>query len=360
MDDPRAGGDDYRASAVGLSGYGRSPRWRGRPPVRGHIEHVLGTIPALAGTTSHGGSDSSSPPDDPRAGGDDEVPLSNEGRRIGRSPRWRGRRHPTDGLKGMFRTIPALAGTTGRDGVATQRGKDDTRAGGDDSSRAPGEGSASGRSPRWRGRLGYVDRVSVAARTIPALAGTTWGRLWSRSQRSDDPRAGGDDLSSFVAYPQTIGRSPRWRGRPLGCVGGGDSGRTIPALAGTTSSARSSWSAPQDDPRAGGDDPTRTGRGGSGWGRSPRWRGRPCRRRRARRVRRTIPALAGTTRCRSSPVTMTADDPRAGGDDTSSSLRVRTPFGRSPRWRGRHQLGRRGQVAKGTIPALAGTTWTTA
>ena len=199
---------------------------------------------------------------------------------FGRSPRWRGRRPRHARPRPGRRTIPALAGTTARRDACPRRRWDDPRAGGDDMTVTIAILAVAGRSPRWRGRLRVSSRGTDGWRTIPALAGTTGSGPGSESLGPDDPRAGGDDSVVRLISVRDRGRSPRWRGRPSGDrdsrprggvggrrddprAGGDDIVRcsdlsrlswTIPALAGTTRAQPRRATTRADDPRAGGDD----------------------------------------------------------------------------------------------------------
>ena len=171
------------------------------------------TIPALsAGTTMPPRPTSWKTPGGP-AGGDDTMRGSTCHARSGRSPRWRGRRVHGCQCPSVAWTIPALAGTTSPPKPARQLDADDPRAGGDDKVNASGSASRWGRSPRWRGRRGCRRPRPHAHRTIPALAGTTSSRSSANARSADDPRAGGR-----LGFPVER-RADR---------------RTIPALAGTT------------------------------------------------------------------------------------------------------------------------------
>ena len=275
-----------------------------------------GTIPALAGTTCARGKARGGNADDPRAGGDDNHGSAAYRAASGRSPRWRGRRPVLLSWWDVAGTIPALAGTTCLAPPFRSCLVDDPRAGGDDSLSGGYDGEHDGRSPRWRGRPTRGSPWRPWLGTIPALAGTTFGHGDGDLQRADDPRAGGDDVSTPAVLIRYSGRSPRWRGRRPWSLSGGATLWTIPALAGTTTLTRSQSPVCADDPRAGGDDEVPLSNEGRRIGRSPRWRGRPGSPSRRVGGRWTIPALAGTTKSRHRSTRTREDDPRAGGDDS--------------------------------------------
>ena len=232
--------------------------------------------------------------DDPRAGRDDGLPKQCASYIAGRSPRRRGLPQiPTD-KQPISGAIPARAGTT------------------------------------------HARASARPAGTIPARAGTTSTWKAAGMTLADDPRAGGDDCSTWPNGNPDGGRSPRGRGRPgrTGDRAGPD--RTIPARAGTTPVQTVRAARTTDDPRAGGDDCASVGAECAWRGRSPRGRGR----RTADRV----------------SMTLRADDPRAGGDDRQGGRDDPPAGGRSPRGRGRRGNLGTCRLSTGTIPARAGTT----
>ncbi len=375
-EDPRAGGDDRRARWECRSECGRSPRGRGRPMGPAQRPPPRGKIPARAGTTSRSAFITSRSAEDPRAGGDDAMRENDMIANSGRSPRGRGRLVTRYAESGTARKIPARAGTTSPPASASTTRGEDPRAGGDDLERVGGDAVDPGRSPRGRGRHGRLGHRGLPGGKIPARAGTTRSPPWpikcrggrsprgrGRPQRptaalcrqrkiparagttpsvwrgsrpsSEDPRAGGDDRCGTCPPVRPTRRSPRGRGRrPCRSPGSRTAGK-IPARAGTTSGASRSRSGPGEDPRAGGDDASSPIRAADSGGRSPRGRGRPGEGTRATTSTRKIPARAGTTRRRCSSWLMSAEDPRAGGDDPRSRWDTGTCEGRSPRGRGR-------------------------
>ena len=231
---PRAGGDDNNIVPAPGSSLGSSPRWRGRPKLSPSTGRRGRLIPALAGTTGRLGTGACAGWAHPRAGGDDRPVTKPFALKTGSSPRWRGRRRPRQGRDLRPGLIPALAGTTlGRTHPGAPVAAH-PRAGGDDWEPATDANGCSGSSPRWRGRL-QGDRAKLALEgLIPALAGTTRSPCQKSAELRAHPRAGGDDAGCAAAPSDSVGSSPRWRGRH------GKSGQQtlpgwlIPALAGTT------------------------------------------------------------------------------------------------------------------------------
>ena len=153
-----------------------------------------------------------------------------------------------------------------------------------------------------------------------------------------------------------MGSSPRWRGRHGAVHHLRQSAGLIPALAGTTAGCSPiSWTR-WAHPRAGGDDALSRSDKIAEAGSSPRWRGRLSVWQPSRLARGLIPALAGTTASMTMAARRDSAHPRAGGDDTFPDASKVRPQGSSPRWRGRRSTSRPAVSAPGLIPALAGTT----
>ena len=111
-EDPRAGGDDGSRCSRRCRLRGRSPRGRGRPMTRGSFRERSGKIPARAGTTGRATLTLVVRREDPRAGGDDLVRGNPHVDLDGRSPRGRGRPPVRAGVHAGEGKIPARAGTT--------------------------------------------------------------------------------------------------------------------------------------------------------------------------------------------------------------------------------------------------------
>ena len=258
-------------------------------------------------------------------------------------------------LRGL---IPALAGTTTWHAAPSSSTRAHPRAGGDDLTVPDEMVEDYGSSPRWRGRPRFWTSRSSKKGLIPALAGTTPCRRTPSAWSWAHPRAGGDDVFEDGSRVVSEGSSPRWRGRPTCAPLNGGLIGLIPALAGTTPHADGCGQGEEAHPRAGGDDapvpeairPVR--------GSSPRWRGRRHPRSPAKRRRRLIPALAGTTHLVKRGRLLGRAHPRAGGDDIMTSPSLLRITGSSPRWRGRQHRRCLSRDDMGLIPALAGTTST--
>ena len=237
------------------------PARRGRRD--GAVRHAGygGKIPARAGTTASTTRCRRSAREDPRAGGEDSGHPLYAYQRPGRSPRGRGRPLQGPAHAAVRGKIPARAGTTALLATTILKSGEDPRAGGDDHRPPTGAARRLGRSPRGRGRPGMPTAWGGPTGKIPARAGTTRRRWPHPRQGREDPRAGGDDVAPGSLPRFDGGRSPRGRGRHAGAGAGGRRGGKIPARAGTTPWRPRPTRSGREDPRAGGDDASTAGPG---------------------------------------------------------------------------------------------------
>ena len=171
---------------------------------------------------------------------------------------------------------------------------------------------------------------------IPAQAGRTLGPSFRLRGKWGHPRAGGADSARSHRCPRVRGSSPRRRGGPRTCCGGGGSSR--------------------GHPRAGGADCPDGDRVRAGRGSSPRRRGGRWRREHNRRGRGVIPAQAGRTLRRDTTSAVGRGHPRAGGADLQGGQLFGGVQGSSPRRRGGRRREADDDHRLGVIPAQAGRT----
>ena len=207
-----------------------------------------------------------------------------------------------------------------------------------------------------RGKPAEVEETATGVRIIPAHAGQTALRRHPCTREPDHPRACGANHSFRVSSASASGSSPRMRGKHRQGRREAFQGRIIPAHAGQT---RLVWFHPgvfADHPRACGANRMRDQGTGPAYGSSPRMRGKPERRRQRHAGRRIIPAHAGQTRASVHVVVFGADHPRACGANRLLDEGARASDGSSPRMRGKlllcHLVGLRIRI----IPAHAGQT----
>ena len=373
---PRACGENLPASPPAAPGGGSSPRGRGKHAPATPSNDTSGLIPARAGKTGGSVCRSASPAAHPRACGENSSEKQAGRGEQGSSPRVRGK------LVGMLDAnrsgglIPARAGKTLRRARGMCVPWAHPRACGENVKaklvdwvtaahpRACGENlhlvtvdeAWAGSSPRVRGKPHRADRGRPRTRLIPARAGKTPGsRLRLRCSRPH-PRACGENSSSLRAWRRARGSSPRVRGkhhlRPVKDA----SLRLIPARAGKTQGAVGAEGQGEAHPRACGENMVGPLKGTPGRGSSPRVRGKPIRHRPPPARRRLIPARAGKTSSRSTPMTRMPAHPRACGENLPQQGQRMPWVGSSPRVRGKRAVVITNVFQARLIPARAGKT----
>ncbi len=258
------------------------------------------SIPAWAGETIRANPAGSATPVDPRVGGGDTSVTSNHVRRLGRSPRGRGRLELATPPHGRSGSIPAWAGETRRSTWTTSGARVDPRVGGGDGNTSRSMAYRYGRSPRGRGRR-CGDRASRRRHgSIPAWAGETEGASTGITTAAVDPRVGGGDSMDEYWERTNTGRSPRGRGRRRLAVRRSPTTGSIPAWAGETPVGGPLTRVDEVDPRVGGGDEASRASSSS--------------------RRRSIPAWAGETRQGQGRRRQDLVDPRVGGGDRTTSV----------------------------------------
>ncbi len=355
-DHPRACGEHSVSTGSVMREAGSSPRLRGTPILQIVTPKGGRIIPAPAGNTPPIPPPASHKPDHPRACGEHGLGLQSRTSLGGSSPRLRGTLNNGIAQLNDGRIIPAPAGNTFRVRRKPPFSPDHPRACGEHEGRKLPQFSDVGSSPRLRGtpRRGRPNVVPV--RIIPAPAGNTTPPGRASLPAADHPRACGEHRHVTQSPTSKIGSSPRLRGtredvpRYAGIL------RIIPAPAGNTADRHwTRWQAP-DHPRACGEHQDWKCLFGSGFGSSPRLRGTHSRKVGDFQQCRIIPAPAGNTEPASHGGRGLSDHPRACGEHAGATD-VRVPiFGSSPRLRGtpgnRFRTGRRDRI----IPAPAGNT----
>ena len=133
-----------------------------------------------------------------------------------------------------------------------------------------------GSSPRGRGKPRWPSSCPATRRLIPAWAGKTFTLLPSCFTSAAHPRVGGENLRGAHGGLLGGGSSPRGRGKPLGGSGEYVSMGLIPAWAGKTGEPRSSVIHPGAHPRVGGENAVLGLDQSLKYGSSPRGRGKHC------------------------------------------------------------------------------------
>ena len=149
---PRVGGENPLTAAASAAADGSSPRGRGKHLVKRTPPYRQGLIPAWAGKTGPCSPPSGRREAHPRVGGENPIDNYVVERRVGSSPRGRGKRRPYRGRLGCSRLIPAWAGKTGTDQSRRVRRRAHPRVGGENRAYRGRPGGRRGSSPRGRGK----------------------------------------------------------------------------------------------------------------------------------------------------------------------------------------------------------------
>ena len=254
---------------------GSSPRVRGKPSGSRSGSSGSGLIPARAGKTiyephAHGAWGAH-----PRACGENARDLDLHYSLQGSSPRVRGKL--------------SWGARWGIGHVAHPRACGENYVSRYDSDIARGS------SPRVRGKHGTVVVLSEWGRLIPARAGKTPGAPHAHQRDPAHPRACGENGVTHVFSAQSVGSSPRVRGK-RGLLGAGLSAtRLIPARAGKTTTRRRRSRGRTAHPRACGENEPVRALVLDCDGSSPRVRGKPGVKADNSLILGLIPARAGKT-----------------------------------------------------------------
>ena len=156
--------------------------------------------------------------------------------------------------------------------------------------------------------------------------------------------------------PWMSGSSPRGRGKPLDAVDESLDERLIPAWAGKTATTMGESLDDAAHPRVGGENFDMAVKGVTPFGSSPRGRGKHQISRSMSTEVRLIPAWAGKTDNRLEGAAHPGAHPRVGGENDASQVTQTTGPGSSPRGRGKLLGSRGGLLLRRLIPAWAGKT----
>ena len=284
-----------------LRGGGSSPRVRGKRAPGALQGRSVRLIPARAGKTRLRAGEAVRLPAHPRACGENRNFPEYRPKRLGSSPRVRGKPRRRPRKRVPPRLIPARAGKTRPGTCATLRRAAHPRACGENPVPAIATEVAAGSSPRVRGKPG-ADRAALGrGRLIPARAGKTSRQLSRHTNGRAHPRACGENVFWATSALLCLGSSPRVRGKLQELDPGRARRGLIPACAGKT-----------------------TGGGGT-----PPPGG-------------LIPACAGKTQVPDCAVAGEGAHPRACGENSTRSRHPARASGSSPRVRGKLVLEARG------------------
>ena len=212
-DHPRACGANRRRSSTSKALPGSSPRMRGKLHAAEAHTRACRIIPAHAGQTISNRAMANDHTDHPRACGANPVDTRASSPSPGSSPRMRGKPGARFWQSVRHRIIPAHAGQTQSGHLAGSVLTDHPRACGANAIRPSGWFGPDGSSPRMRGKRSRSPFFDGIRRIIPAHAGQTMSALIIGSCLPDHPRACGANSNKGSATVSASGSSPRMRGK---------------------------------------------------------------------------------------------------------------------------------------------------
>ena len=186
---------------------------------------------------------------DPRIRGEHSAPLQADIVDAGSSPHTRGALVDLHLCVPPGRIIPAYAGSTWKSRWCVVQERDHPRIRGEHHAILCTKVRDKGSSPHTRGALTEDYDEVIAARIIPAYAGSTSLWILTRRWRWDHPRIRGEHRAELYEVSVVAGSSPHTRGAQHSTCPASVSGRIIPAYAGSTSSPSLTGAAWPDHPR---------------------------------------------------------------------------------------------------------------
>ena len=192
---------------------GLSPRGRGKLGDRRPNHGSERSIPAWAGETHSRHSAGVYPEVYPRVGGGNIQCYLTATASAGLSPRGRGKPAVACARPHRPGSIPAWAGETSMRSRQARTRWVYPRVGGGNRALTAAARSASGLSPRGRGKLLFAERYVKSTGSIPAWAGETIPAPAHSSGRQVYPRVGGGNPARSRTPTSINGLSPRGRGK---------------------------------------------------------------------------------------------------------------------------------------------------
>ena len=186
--------------------------------MRGINQKNVGLIPACAGKTLACCLVRSTMRAHPRVCGENVVSKPNSTSKAGSSPRVRGKLAGELIHRGAAGLIPACAGKTGEFPATPVSAWAHPRVCGENSDRPEDGKRKMGSSPRVRGKLPVFLNNGLVRGLIPACAGKTDSLHSTAIRRPAHPRVCGENTLSLVDGATLAGSSPRVRGKPPGEV----------------------------------------------------------------------------------------------------------------------------------------------
>ena len=335
-DHPRIRGEHAFQEGGSAAYVGSSPHTRGARRAWRQGGRGRRIIPAYAGSTAADLVRYPKGPDHPRIRGEHSMYSNLRTAARGSSPHTRGAQAPQLLDGGRQRIIPAYAGSTSSYPTCEPPRTDHPRIRGEHIRSSPGT-----RPTRW---------------IIPAYAGSTTCMADTPEEDVDHPRIRGEHLANAASITNPYGSSPHTRGAHARGGASGTDDRIIPAYAGSTPNLQGGVTWMGDHPRIRGEhlprDRFRDDRHGS----SPHTRGAQIPRLSRISVFRIIPAYAGSTRASWWVRLPGRDHPRIRGEHVAAATPEACPEGSSPHTRGARSQAAVGLRVRRIIPAYAGST----
>ena len=187
---------------------------RGKLTTRISRSTTCWNIPAHAGKTSARSSPAVDSQEHPRACGENSLCITGALLMTGTSPRMRGKQGGNAGGQATYRNIPAHAGKTMAPPAMETREVEHPRACGENTFPIIYWLAVAGTSPRMRGKPELHEKGVILQRNIPAHAGKTHSSCHGFTDRSEHPRACGENTHRRMLLLSIGGTSPRMRGKP--------------------------------------------------------------------------------------------------------------------------------------------------
>ena len=213
-----------------------------------------------------------------------------------------------------------------------------------------------GSSPHARGAPSTRATAATVRGIIPACAGSTFEISQNRGEIRDHPRMRGEHEGAMMLERLDMGSSPHARGAHDVVTVAESTVGIIPACAGSTHSRRTPMPSTRDHPRMRGEHSPSSDRSSADVGSSPHARGAPTKTRSTTSCRGIIPACAGSTCCRGRYGTPRGDHPRMRGEHYKRLDAQGHRMGSSPHARGARRRCQDTKRGDGIIPACAGST----
>ena len=288
-------GEHQNASRLSHGPLGSSPHVRGALRPSATIGLGCGIIPACAGSTLFCHRFFGRFRDHPRMCGEHLPESAICGHSRGSSPHVRGAQFRGEFVDHLVGIIPACAGSTTGVAASAKVTRDHPRMCGEHGRLATMPCRSPGSSPHVRGAQRLERQSCSLSGIIPACAGSTSWETLRRSSIRDHPRMCGEhELGDFAAFLDQ-GSSPHVRGARRRQQDHPGSQGIIPACAGSTSRPPDLHTVPRDHPRMCGERPLVTSSASPSAGSSPHVRGARRRQQDHPGSQGIIPACAGST-----------------------------------------------------------------